>query len=179
MTQQLRALTALWKVLNSNPSIDEYKEMFKDKQMSVSADLVVLDDLDMQVEYNIDDTVSSLYMGAGLYGIDAIEALFYTDEKEFSFSFPDVMDYVFYVDRATLEEDIWNLVDEGIIDEEIAENLIILNQSEQELNGAEGDVEQGGKDILEAVKSIYQKAEVKKIDGKTLEVDGEDVNCKG
>ncbi len=171
-TQSGDALKDVW-------DFDEYKEMFKDKQMSVSADLVVLDDLDMQVEYNIDDTVSSLYMGAGLYGIDAIEALFYTDEKEFSFSFPDVMDYVFYVDRATLEEDIWNLVDEGIIDEEIAENLIILNQSEQELNGAEGDVEQGGKDILEAVKSIYQKAEVKKIDGKTLEVDGEDVNCKG
>ena len=55
---------------------DEYKEMFKDKQMSVSADFTVLDDLDMQVLYNIDDTVSSLYMGASLYGSDLIKAFF-------------------------------------------------------------------------------------------------------
>ncbi len=158
---------------------DECKEMFKDKQMSVSADFTVLDDLDMQVLYNIDDTVSSLYMGASLYGSDLIKAFFYADEEEFSFSLPDMTDYAFYVDRTTLEEDIWNLVDEGIIEEEIAENLIILNQSEQELTGTDKDVEQGSKDILEALKDIYQKTEVKKIDSKTLEVDGEDVNCKG
>lgn len=171
-TQSGDALKDIW-------DFEEYKEMFKDKQMSFSADLTVLDDLDMQVLYNIDDTVSSLYMGASLYGTDFIEALFYADEKEFNFGLPGLIDYAFYVDRTTLEDDIWNLVDEGIIQEEDAENLIILNQSGQELTNTDNDLEQGGKDILEALKAIYQKSEVKKIDSKTLEIDGEDVNCKG
>lgn len=171
-TQTGDALKEVW-------DFNEYKDMFKDKQMSVDAALTVLDDLDLQLLYNADDTVGSLYMGASLYGSDFIEAVFYADDEEFSFGLPTLIDYAFYVDRTTLEDDIWNLVDEGIIQAEAAENLIILNQSEQELTGADEDLEQGSRDIFDAAKDIYQKAEVKKTDSKTLEVNGEDRSCKG
>lgn len=158
--------------------LDEYKDMFEDKQMCFDAVLTVLGDLDLDLIYNRDDAVSSLYVGVGLYG-DTIEAILYADEEEFSFGVPDLINYAFYVDRAKLEDDIWNLVDEGIIQAETAENFIILNQSEQNLNGTEGDIEQGSLEILKAAKDLYQNAEVKKIDSKTLEVNGEDKNCKG
>lgn len=159
--------------------LDEYKDMFQDKQMCFDAVLTVLDDLDLDLIYNRDDTVSSLYVGASFYGSDTIEAILYADEKEFGFGMPGLINYAFYVDRTKLEEDIWNLVDEGIIQEETAENIIILNQSEKGLNGTEGDIAQGGRDILKALKDIYQNVEVKKIDSKKLEVNGEDKNCKG
>lgn len=159
--------------------LDEYKDMFKDKQMSFDAVLTVLDDLDLDLIYNRDDTVSSLYLGASFYGSDYLEAILYADEEEFSFGIPGLIDYVFYVDRTRLEDDIWNLVDEGLIEAETAENLIILNQGEQDLSGTEEGAEQGGQEILNIVKEIYKKSEVKKIDSKTLEVNGEDKNCKG
>lgn len=171
-TQSGDALKEAW-------DFEEYKGMFKDKQMSFDADLTVLDDLDLQLLYNADDTVSSLYMGASFYGTDTIEAIFFADEEEFRLGIPSLTDYAFYVNRKTLDTDIWNLVDEGIISAEIAENLIILNQSEQQLTGPDQDVERGSRDILEAAKAVYQKAEVKKTDSKTLEINGEDRSCKG
>ena len=159
--------------------LDEYKDMFEDKQMYFDAVLTVLDDLDLDLIYNRDDAVSSLYVGASLYGGDTIDAILYADEEEFSFGIPDLIGYAFYVDRTRLEDDIWNLVDEGIIQAEAAENIIILNQSEQSFNGSEDDVKQGSLDVLNAAKELYQKAEVKKIDSKKLEINGEDKNCKG
>lgn len=171
-TQSGEAMKDAWE-------LDEYKDMFKDKEMCFDAVLTVLEDLDLDLIYNRDDTASSLYVGASFYGSDYIEAVLYADEDEFSFGIPSLIDYAFYVDRTRLEEDIWNLVDEGLMEAETAEGIILLNQGEQELNDTKGGAEQGAQDILNAVKAIYQEAEVKKIDSKTLEVNGEDKNCKG
>lgn len=160
-------------------NLDAYADMFEDRQMSIEADLTVADEIDLEMQYNMDDQIEGMYLDVSYMGISLAEAILYMDEEEVSLGLPDFTDYVFYVDRTTLEEDIWNLVDEDIIDEETAESIITLNQGSKDLSGAEDGIEQGGQDILNVMKDIYSEAKVEKTDGKTLEVNGEDQNCKG
>lgn len=171
-TESGDALKEVW-------NIDGYEGMFDNKQMSIDADLTVADEVGLEVQYNKDDQISGMYMDVSYLGSSMVEAVLYMDEEEVSLGLPNLIDYVFYVDRTTLEEDIQNLVDNGMIDEETAESIITLNQGSQDLSGAEDEIEQGGQDILNAIKDIYNEAEVEKADSKTLEVNGEDQDCKG
>lgn len=160
-------------------AVDEYKGMFEDRQMSIDADLTVTGGINLDMQYNMDDTVSSLNMNVRYYGGSLIEALFYMDKEELRLGFPYITNYVFYVDRTTLEEDIQSMVEAGVIDEEAAKSIIMLNQNEQDLTGAGEEIRQGGRELLEAVKAVYNKAEVKKADGRMLEVNDGDKSCKG
>ncbi len=158
---------------------DEYKGMFEDKQMSINADLMLSEDVGLEMQYNMDDKISGLCVDVSYFGSSMLNAILYMDEEELSLGVPYYTDYVFYVNRTTLEEDIQNLVDEGMLDEETAEALIILNQGGQDLDDKEEGIKQGGQDILDAVKKIYRDMEIEKADSKMLEVNGEDRNCKG
>lgn len=171
-TESGDALKEVW-------NIDEYEGMFDDKQMSIDADLIVADEIGLNMQYNMDDKIGGMYLDISYLGSSMVEAILYVDEEEVSLGLPSLTDYVFYVDRTTLEEDIQNLVDQGMIDEEAAESIITLNQGSQDLSGAEGEIEQGGQDILNALKDLFNAAEMEKAESKMLEVNGEEQNCKG
>lgn len=171
-TESGEAISDVWE-------IDEYKGMFEDKQMSVDVDFTIADEVGLEMQYNMDDKISGMYLDVSYFGSSMINAVLYVDEEELSLGIPYYTDYVFYVDRTTLEEDIQNLVDEDMIDEETAEALITLNQGSQDLDDTDEGIKEGAQDILNVVKEIYDDAEMKKADSKTLEVNGEDRNCKG
>lgn len=173
-TESGDALSEVW-------NIDEYKGMFEDKQMAVDADLTVADEIGLEIQYNVNETdqISGMNLDISYLGSSIVEAVLYMDEEEISLGFPYLTDYVFYVDRTTLEEDIQNLVDEGMMDEDIAESIVTLNQGSQDLHGTDEEIKQGTQDIIDAIKDIYNEAEMKKADSKTLEVDGEERSCKG
>lgn len=159
--------------------LDAYKGMFDNKQMSIDADFMVAGMAGLEMQYDRDDKVNGLYIDVSYFGSSLLNAVLYMDEEELSLSVPYYMDYVFYVDRTSLKEDIQKYVDEGTLDEETANALIALNEGSQEIGSAGNGVNQGALDILNAVKDIYNKAEVKKADGKTLEVNGGNQRCKG
>lgn len=159
--------------------LDEYKGMFDNKQMSVNADFTVAGLAGLEMQYDRNDKVNGLYIDVSYFGSSLLNAVLYMDEEELSLGIPYYMDYVFYVDRTSFKEDIQKYVAEGTLDEETANALIALNEGSQEMGSANDEIEQGAQDILNAAKDIYNKAEVKKTDSKTLEVNGGNQTCKG
>ena len=171
-TESQKAIKKVW-------GLDEYKDMFEDRQMSLLADLNV-EGVDVEMEYNMNDKISGIYMDIGYWGSSLIEAVFYVDEEEISLGVPNLTDYVLYVDRTTLEKDIYNLVEEGMLDEETAEALITINQGSQDIEeGADSEIRQGALDIVNKAKEIYNDTDVKKTSSKKLEVNGSERDCKG
>lgn len=159
--------------------LDEYIDMFEDRQMSIEADLAVAGDGGLQMQYNMDDKIKSVYMDVSYWGTSIVQAVLYVDDEELSLGLPDLTDYVFFINRVTLEDDIQTLIDEGMLDEDTAEAFVTLNKETQDLEGKNEEIKQGAYDILNALKDIYYKAETKKADSKTLEINGENQNCKG
>lgn len=166
-------LAAEWK-------LEQYKGMFKDETVTVDMELELPEGIGMNMTVQQDGKTIGLYGEGSLSGMTLVELEAYLDETDMMFSLPGMLDYVFTIDRETLEDDIWNLVDMGMLDEETAEEIIALNAGEAKRNTvSEETAEAILKEIAEAWKLFYDKCEVEKLDAKEVSVNNKSVKAKG
>lgn len=166
-------LAAEWK-------LEQYKGMFADETMTVDMELSLPEGIGVNMTVQQDEKTVGMYGEATMSGMTLLELEGYLDETSMMFSLPGMLDYVFTVNRETLEEDIFNLVDMEILDEATAEEIIALNKGEIERSGlSEEETEALVKEITKAWKTLYDKCGVDKIDEKEVNVNGDGVKAKG
>lgn len=120
----------------------------------------------------------SVQVSAGMMGID-VGANIFMDDSEIVIELPEMLDYLLTINRATMSEDIQNLVEIGMFDQETADELVALNEGTDEDVISEEAREKLQKELLDAIKDFYNACEMKKSDSKELTVNGKDVKCKG
>lgn len=163
-------------------AMEQYDGMFEDETMTVEMEFELPDGIGLDMTVQQDGKTLGMWGEGSLSGMALLEFEVYQDEKDILISLPGMLDYVFTIDRETLEDDIWNLVDMGMLDEEMAEEIIALNQGEMGTEGTSITDEEAEiilKEIVDAWKLLYDACEVKKIDAREVYVNGQDVQAKG
>lgn len=160
--------------------LEQYEGMFEGDDFSLEADLDVTGGINVNMLMQQKDDVIGFNVEAESFGI-TIGLDGYIDDREVRVALPGMLDYVFTVDRETLSEDIWNLVDEGMIDEETAEEIIALNEGQiQSDNLSVETAEKLGGAVIDSWTKFYDKASMEEMkDTKKLEVNGQNRDCQG
>lgn len=166
-TQSGDAISKAWKM-------DEYADMFKEGQKHFDADIDVEESCNIVAEYNENEERFGLIMDVGFYGISMIQASLYGDDEEVRMGFPDLTDYVLYIDRENLNENIEDFIDEFDLDEDMADYLRQLNEESQN-----EELEQAYKQLGTEILKIFSKIKTDKTDAKDLMVNGSEKSCKG
>lgn len=158
---------------------DQYEGMFEDKEYSLEADLALPEGISLEMSCDANEDASDLYVDIAMAGSSMVELEGYFDGSQMLIAIPNMLDYVFAINMDTIEEDIWVMVDNGLIDEYTAEDAIeALNTTETDEISEEA-AEQLGEDLLEAWKKFYDSVEVEEIESEELTVNGEKQKCKG
>lgn len=160
-------------------NLEEFEGMFEGNEITVEADMEMPDGIDVEMTMQQTDDASGFYILGGMEGIDILEIEGYVDDELIAVSVPNLLDYVFHINRETLDEDIWNLVDIGLLDEETVELLIEANEGQQEVELSEEVTDEISKKTLAAWTEFYAKTEMEDGEEKELTYNDEDVNCKG
>lgn len=161
-------------------ALEQYEGMFEDENYTFDA---AVDTsyygmgVDMTIEKN--ENVYGTYASINMDGSALLDMQLYIDEGEMVLAFPEVLDYIFTVDRTTMADDIQNMVEIGGIDQETADSLVAMNEGTEEEAVSEEAYEKLKEDFLKALADFYEECDMKKGDSKTLSVNGEDVSCKG
>lgn len=162
-------------------NLEQYEGMFEDETMTVDMELSLPEGIGVNMTVQQDGKTVGMYGEGTMSGMTLVELEAYVDETDMMFAMPGLLgEYVFTIDRETLEDDIWNLVDMGMLDEATAEEIIALNKGEIKSSTlSKEETEALMKEIGEAWKALYDKCEVKKIDAKEVSVNSEGVKAKG
>lgn len=160
--------------------LERYEDMFEGDDFSLEADLDVTGGINVNMLMQQKDDVIGFNVEAASFGI-TIGIDGYIDDQEVRVALPGMLDYVFTIDRETLSEDIWNLVDEGMIDEETAEEIIALNEGQMQSDALSVETaEKLGGAVIDSWTKFYDKASMEEMkDTKKLEVNGKDRDCQG
>ena len=164
--------------------MDEYTDMFKDEQMHIDADIDLSGLGNIAIQFDKDQDRCGMLMGVGYYGVSILEANLYVDEEEMRLGIPEWIDYVFYVDFATYNEDIEAFIETYDIDDDLADELRVLGETLQDRDVA-GDaeidesLEEAFEQLQDALRGMCSGAEIAKTDSKKLTVNGKERNCKG
>ena len=160
--------------------LEQYEGMFEGNEFTLEADLDATGGIDINMLMQQKEDVIGFNIEAKSFGI-SIGLDGYIDDREVRIALPGMLDYVFTVDRETLSEDIWNLVDEGMIDEETAEEIIALNEGQIQSDDLSVETaEKLGGAVLDSWTKFYDRASMEEMkDTKKLEVNGQDRDCKG
>lgn len=161
-------------------NLEQYEGMFEGNDYTMEADLDVTGGIDVNMlvqkkeeVFGFDMDVSAMGITAGVQG--------YLDEREIRVAIPGMLDYVFLINRETLPEDVWNLVDVGMLDEQTVKQIIMVNegQSENNLIFAE-TIKMLGEAVQASWTKIYDKSDIKKLQKtKRLRVNNRDRDCAG
>ncbi len=177
------ALSATFKesgeFMNEAWNSEEFEGMFEGNEITVEADMEMPDGIDVEMTMQQTEDASGFYILGSMEGIDILEIEGYADDELIAVSVPNLLDYVFHINRETLDEDIWNLVDIGLLDEETVELLIEANEGQQEVELSEEVTDEISKKMLSAWTEFYAKTDMEEGEDKELTYDGEDVDCKG
>lgn len=158
---------------------EQYEGMFKDKEYSVEAEFELPEGIGFEMEMDATEEESDLWMDISMAGSSFVELEGYFTETQLFVALPELFDYVFFMDLETIEDDIWVMVDNGMIDEESAELLVESLDTEAAEELSEEASEQLLKDIKAAWDKFYKEIEAEKIDSKKIKVNGEKEECKG
>lgn len=165
-------LKGVWKT-------DEYERMFEGDEYSVDADFSLPEGISLEMTCDSQKEKQSIYMDIAMAGSTLVEVEGYADESKILIAIPNMLDYVFAVHLDTIEEDIRVMVENGMLDEYIADELVkALNTADTDGVSDEA-LKQFGKDLLEAWDDFYDSVEVEETDEKKLSVNGEKQSCKG
>lgn len=160
--------------------LEKYEGMFEGNAYTIEADLDVTGGINLNMLMQQKEDVIGFNVEAASFGI-TIGLDGYIDDQEVRVALPGMVDYVFTIDRETLSEDIWNLVDEGMIDEETAEEIIALNEGQMQSDNLSVETaEKLGGAVIDSWTKFYDKASMEEVkDTKRLEVNGKDRDCQG
>lgn len=161
-------------------ALEQYQGMFGEDTLSVTADMSFTGGVDGTLVFQRKEGVQGFRLDVESFGLN-IGVQGYLDDSEIRIAIPDLLDYVFIIDRETLPEDIQHLVEMGVLDEETVEQLIALNAGEASIGVFSSEFEEEvNSRTLEAWDGFYEKAKVEKLkEEKELEVNGQARKCKG
>lgn len=160
-------------------SMEEFEGMFEEETQTVEAEFSLPEGVGLDMIVQQDGEVCGFYIDASMAGSSVIAMEAYLDDSVLVFALPDMLDYAFTINRETLSDDIWNLVDMGMFTEEDAEMFIALNEGQQESEISEETLTALAQDIIVSCTEFYNNCTVEKTEEKELYVDGEDRKCKG
>ncbi len=171
-TQSAGAIGDVWEM-------KDYEGMFENEQMTMLADLDFGREVGFELELETDREVCGGYLDVKFYGMSALEADYYADNEEMMLWVPGVCDYIFYINRSTMEEDLRAWAEEFDMDESLADYAGTLNEDTQDNSLFEEGMLEAGTEFVTAAKDLFDQLEVNKAQSKKLEVDGKERNCKG
>lgn len=161
-------------------NLEQYEGMFAGTDYTMEADLDVTGGIDVNMlmqkkedTFGFDVDVRTMDITVGVQG--------YLDKQEIRVAIPGMLDYVFLINRETLSEDVWNLVDIGMLDEQTAEQIILVNEgwSENNVISAEA-VKMFGRAVQASWTELYNKSAIKKLkETKRLRINSGDRDCTG
>lgn len=159
--------------------IEQYEGMFEEDIYTVDAQMDLPEGIGVGMTIQNNADAYGIYADGSMYGSSLVDIQIYMDDAEIVAALPGMVDYVFTINRATLADDIQNMVDMDMIDQQSADEIIALNEGSEEEAISEEAYEQFEKDVMQACAAFFDKCEVEKGKSKELPVNGEDVNCKG
>ncbi len=157
----------------------DYEDMFENGQMTMLADLNFGREVGFELEMESDQETCGGYLDIKLYGMSALEADYYADKEEFMLWVPGVSDYIFYIDRSTMEEDLRAWAEEYDMDEFLADYAQTLNEDTQDASLFEEGMLEAGAEFAAAAKDLFDQTQVSRAQNKKLEVNGRERSCKG
>lgn len=171
-SQSAEAIGDVWE-------LKDYEGMFEDGQMSMMADLDFGRELGFELEMMSDQEVSGGYLEMKVYGMSALEADYYADSEEFMLWIPGLSDYIFCLNRSTLEEDMKAWAEEFDMDESLADYASTLNEESRDTELFEEGMLQAGAEFAAAARELFDQVQVDNAKSRKLTVDGAQRNCKG
>lgn len=171
-TQSLDAIGKVWQM-------EEYQGMFEEGEYSVDADLQIGGLMRLEMLVNGNTEAYGAEMDLGYFGSSLFYGELYVDKEELLFGIPYFSDYVFRVDRITFDEDVENLVRQGLLDQESAGYLKSINQGSRTIDFRNEELKQGLWEVTKGLKDIFHSLEVETGGSRKLTADGEQRNCKG
>ena len=171
-SQSNKAIGDVWEM-------KDYKGMFENKQMSMTADLNFGREAGIELQVDADKETVGGYLDIKYYGMSMAEADYYFDNEEMMLCIPGITDYVFYVDRRTIEEDIKGLIEEFDLDRSWEDYAKTLNEDSQNSALIEEGMLQAGEEFAAAIRNLFDGIQVSKTQNKKLTVDGSERSCKG
>ncbi|MDE7332240.1 MAG: hypothetical protein K2O16_08345 [Lachnospiraceae bacterium] len=157
----------------------DYEGMFENEQMTMLADLNFGRELGFELEMLADQETCGGYLEVKLYGMSALEADYYADSEEAMLWAPGISDYIFYINRSTMEEDLEAWLEEFDMDEFLAGYAKNLNEDNWDGSLLEEGMLQAGVEFTAAVKNLFDQVQVSGTQSKKLTVDGRERKCKG
>lgn len=160
--------------------LKQYEGMFEDDAYTFDADIDTAYygvGVDMKVEKNED--ACSTYASVGISGSTILDAQVYVDDDAVVVGLPQMIDYLLTINRATMAEDIQNMVEIGMLDQETADSLVAINEGMEEETVSEEASQKMAEEFAGILKELYDKCEMKKGSSKKLPVNGKEVSCKG
>lgn len=159
--------------------LDEYADMFQEKQMHMDADLDIEYLGNMEIQMDSDGTQRGGTIGIGYNGAALFEVDFYADREELRVGIPGMTDYVFYVDFATYAEDVEEFIQNYNLYYGIGDALRSLP-----VYGGLWDADAGKAAREETLGRIKEACDdisvkVRKAQSKRLPVNGTERSCKG
>lgn len=171
--QSAEAVGKVWQM-------EEYSDIFADGQYAVDMDFNLDGYLQLEMQIDTSKDAYGAFFDIGYFGSSLLQANLYVDETELLFGMPYYIgDYVFYVDRDSLNEDVQNLIRNGLIDEETADYIRTLNEGSRNVDFQDDELKQGFKELAGEITHIFHTIKVEKAESKSLTIDGGKKNCKG
>lgn len=158
---------------------EQYEGMFEDEIYTLDAQLDLTEGINMDMTIQKSEDAYGLYIDGGVGGMSMLEVQIYADDAEIVISLPDMLDYMLTVNRATMKDDIQNMVDAYMMDQETADELVALNEGTEEEVTDNETYEKLQKEIIKSCVAFFDKCEVKKGNSKKLSVNDKEVDCKG
>ena len=159
-------------------SVEQYEGIFDSEEYTIDAEFDTdYYGLGIDVSMMQKEETQSVQISADMMGV-SLAANVYADDNDIVVELPEMLDYLLTINRATMNDDIQNLVEIGMLDQETVDELVALNEGTDEDAINEEAYEKLQKEILDTLKDFYDTCEMKKGDSKELTVDGKDVKCK-
>lgn len=158
---------------------EQYEGIFDSKEYTIDSEFDTdYYGLGIDVSMMQKEEARSMHISADMMGVE-MAANIYTDDKEIVIELPEMIDYLLTINRETMDSDIQNLVEMGMLDQETVDELVALNEGTDEDAISEEAYEKFQKELMDTLKDFYNTCEMKKGDSKELTVNGKNVNCKG
>lgn len=159
--------------------MEQYEGMFADGVYTMEAEFDLQEGLGADITVQKNEDAFGMYADVAMAGSTAVEVEAYMDDAQILFMLPNMLDYVFTIDRETFADDIQNMIDIGMLDEETAEQLIQMNEGGEKDELSEEAVKELSEEIAAAWKTFYEKGKMEKADSKKVVVNGEERDGEG
>lgn len=158
---------------------EQYEGMFEDGLYTIEAEFDLPEGISADITARKNEDAFGMYADVAMAGSTVAELEAYLDDTQILFAIPNMLDYVFTIDRETFADDIQNMIDMEMLDEDTAKQLIEMNEGAEKSELSEEAEKAFTEEITAAWKTFYEKGEMEKTDGETVVVNGEEKESEG